>query len=508
MASCQNVQLRRLSPFGRGRSWSRWSHPWKPGRARPFATALPPPPPPPPTTFRHKLETGPSLADFVSESAVGEADEAIRTAMVGPAGKQKEITRLPSWLKTPMPSGEQYKKIKSDLRGLNLHTVCEEARCPNISDCWAGSSKAAATATIMLMGDTCTRGCRFCSVKTSRAPPALDPHEPEHTAEALSRWGLGYVVLTSVDRDDLADGGARHFADTIARIKQKAPTMLVEALTGDFAGALDMVRRVARSGLDVYAHNLETVEALTPLVRDRRATFRQSLRVLDAAKRARHGLITKTSIMLGLGETEDQLWHALRELRAVEVDVVTFGQYMRPTKRHLNVVEYVTPAVFESWRRRALEMGFLYCASGPLVRSSYKAGEAFIENVLKKRAGAVSETAPAAAARPVTEGEAGMACFFKTLVDHTVTIELKNDISIRGTLKSVDQYLNVKLHDIEVLEEVKYPHLSSVKNIFIRGSVVRYIHLPGSAVDPALLEDATRRDIPDPKDPSPKNPPI
>jgi lipoyl synthase len=248
----------------------------------------------------------------------------------------------------------------------------------------------------MLMGDTCTRGCRFCSVKTSKAPPPLDPHEPEHTAEALSRWGLGYVVLTSVDRDDLADGGAHHFAETIRKIKQKAPTMLVEALTGDYAGDVEMVKTVAQSGLDVYAHNVETVEALTPQVRDRRATFRQSLKVLETAKASKEGLITKTSIMLGLGETEDQLWDTLKELRVIDVDVVTFGQYMRPTKRHMKVHEYITPTVFELWRQRALDMGFLYCASGPLVRSSYKAGESFIENVLKKRMARKNETAMAA----------------------------------------------------------------------------------------------------------------
>ncbi len=279
----------------------------------------------------------------------------------------------------------------------------------------------------MLMGDTCTRGCRFCSVKTSRAPQPLDPHEPEHTAEALARWGLGYVVLTSVDRDDLADGGARHFAETIRKIKAKKPSLLVEALTGDFAGDLDGVRLVAESGLDVYAHNVETVEGLTRYVRDPRATFRQSLRVLEHAKAVRgdEGIVTKTSLMLGLGETEAEVREALRgksererelrllrpepdpptppahdrniiyefsaltrhlELRKVKVDVVTFGQYMRPTKRHLKVERYVTPDEFETWRERAMDMGFLYCASGPLVRSSYKAGEAFIENVLKKRA--------------------------------------------------------------------------------------------------------------------------
>lgn len=269
---------------------------------------------------------------------------------------------------------------------MNLHTVCEEARCPNISDCWGGSDKSAATATIMLMGDTCTRGCRFCSVRTSKAPPPLDPHEPEHTAEALKRWGLGYVVLTSVDRDDLADGGANHFAETIMKIKSKAPGMLVEALTGDYAGDLEMVAKVARSGLDVYAHNVETVEELTPMVRDRRAKFKQSLSVLKHAKEAKEGLITKTSIMLGLGETENQLWETLKELRNIDVDVITFGQYMRPTKRHMPVHTYVTPAIFETWRQRALDLGFLYCASGPLVRSSYKAGEAFIENVIMKRA--------------------------------------------------------------------------------------------------------------------------
>jgi lipoic acid synthetase len=304
----------------------------------------------------------------------------------------KKGPRLPEFLKTKIPSGSSFHKIKNDLRGLGLHTVCEEARCPNIGDCWGGKEGAseeegrrAATATIMLMGDTCTRGCRFCSVKTSRTPPPLDPHEPENTAEAISRWGLGYIVLTSVDRDDLADGGAHHFAETIIKIKQKAPDILVEALTGDFAGSLELVSIVAKSGLDVYAHNIETVEALTPYVRDRRATFRQSLKVLEHAKK--EGVrITKTSIMLGVGENEEQVMDALRELRKVDVDVVTFGQYMRPTKRHMKVDRYVEPAEFDRWKRVAEDMGFMYVASGPLVRSSYKAGEYFIENVLKGKA--------------------------------------------------------------------------------------------------------------------------
>ncbi|KAI1493383.1 lipoic acid synthetase mitochondrial precursor [Biscogniauxia mediterranea] len=342
-----------------------------------------------------KNTTVAAFEDFLPNSSPAEplssSDAyALRTAEVGPASNRRTITRLPEWLKTPIPAGnENYKSIKKDLRGLNLHTVCEEARCPNISECWGGSNKNAATATIMLMGDTCTRGCRFCSVKTNRNPPPLDPHEPEHTAEALARWGLGYVVLTSVDRDDLADGGARHFAETIRRIKTKKPSLLVEALTGDFRGDLDMVKIVAESGLDVYAHNIETVEGLTPYVRDRRATFRQSLKVLEHVKavRGQDNIITKTSIMLGLGEQEHEIMNALKELRKINVDVVTFGQYMRPTKRHLKVEKYVTPDEFEMWRQRALDMGFLYVASGPLVRSSYKAGEAFIENVLRKRAG-------------------------------------------------------------------------------------------------------------------------
>ncbi|KDR85116.1 hypothetical protein GALMADRAFT_233744 [Galerina marginata CBS 339.88] len=329
------------------------------------------------TKFGQSLDSGPTLEDFLSGAG---PQRVVLGNTKGP--------RLPSYLKTSIPSGESFNKIKKDLRGLNLHTVCEEARCPNIGDCWGGSKSTdgrnTATATIMLMGDTCTRGCRFCSVKTSRAPPPLDPHEPENTAEAISRWGLGYIVLTSVDRDDLADGGAHHFAETIRKIKQKASHILVEALTGDFAGSLEQVSLVAKSGLDVYAHNVETVEELTPYVRDRRATFRQSLKVLEHAKR--EGVqITKTSIMLGVGETSDQVLAALKELRAVDVDVVTFGQYMRPTKRHMKVDRYVEPSEFENWKKVAEDLGFLYVASGPLVRSSYKAGEYYIENVLRRR---------------------------------------------------------------------------------------------------------------------------
>jgi len=319
------------------------------------------------TSISSRLADGPSFPDFLAPR------------------ENVSTERLPSWLKSSIPVSKNYNRIRQDVKALKLNTVCEEARCPNIGECWGGSDRSKATATVMLMGDTCTRGCRFCSVKTSRTPGPLDAQEPERVAEAIRRWGLGYVVLTSVDRDDLPDGGAQHFYDTISKIKERAPHIFVEALTGDYWGDLGMVELVANSGLDVYAHNMETVEELTPMVRDRRATFQQSLSVLRYAKEAKPGLITKTSLMLGLGETDAQLFRALEDLRKINVDVVTFGQYMRPTKRHMKAHEYVHPDRFDLWQRRAMSLGFMYCASGPLVRSSYKAGEAFIEHVLKKR---------------------------------------------------------------------------------------------------------------------------
>lgn len=328
----------------------------------------------------NRLNQGPSFDDFLSGNASSFKPQ-------DPMNVPKaETAKLPSWLKVPIPKGSNFQKLKKDVKELKLSTVCEEAKCPNIGECWnGGGNKQAATATIMLLGDTCTRGCRFCSVKTNRNPTAPDPMEPENTAEAISRWGLGYVVLTTVDRDDLLDGGCAHLVETVQKIKFKAPNILVEVLSGDFRGDLDQVEKLANSGLDVYAHNLETVEDLTPFVRDRRATFNQSLAVLNKAKLTNPNLITKTSLMLGLGETDDQIHKTLERLREIDCDVVTFGQYMRPTKRHMKVVDYVKPEKFEYWKNIALDMGFLYCASGPLVRSSYKAGESFIENVLKKR---------------------------------------------------------------------------------------------------------------------------
>ncbi|CAK6972221.1 lipoyl synthase%2C mitochondrial [Scomber scombrus] len=328
-------------------------------------------------------EDGPDLQDFIS----GELSEkSMWEEYRGNLKRQKgERLRLPPWLKTEIPIGKNYNKLKSTLRDLNLHTVCEEARCPNIGECWGGGEYATATATIMLMGDTCTRGCRFCSVKTARQPAPLDPNEPYNTAKAIAAWGLDYVVLTSVDRDDISDGGAEHFAMTVSNLKERNAQILVECLTPDFRGDLASVEKIALSGLDVYAHNVETVRELQRHVRDPRANFDQSLSVLKHAKKVNPTLLTKTSIMLGLGETDQQLLNTLTELREAGVDCLTLGQYMQPTKRHLKVDEYVTPEKFAHWEKVGNEMGFVYTASGPLVRSSYKAGEFFLKNLLQKR---------------------------------------------------------------------------------------------------------------------------
>nr|XP_023685379.1 lipoyl synthase, mitochondrial [Paramormyrops kingsleyae] len=337
-----------------------------------------------PTDKKKKVpEDGLKLQDFIS----GDLSEKSQWAQYkGDLKRQKgERLRLPPWLKTEIPIGKNYNKLKNTLRHLNLHTVCEEARCPNIGECWGGGEYSTATATIMLMGDTCTRGCRFCSVKTARKPPPLDPNEPYNTAEAIADWGLDYVVLTSVDRDDLADGGAEHFAETVSNLKQRNPKILVECLTPDFRGDLASVARIALSGLDVYAHNVETVRELQRHVRDPRANFDQSLSVLRHAKAVKPSLVTKTSIMLGLGETDDQIQATMSELREMGVDCLTLGQYMQPTKRHLKVEEYVTPEKFAYWEKVGVEMGFTYTASGPLVRSSYKAGEFFLKNLIHKR---------------------------------------------------------------------------------------------------------------------------
>jgi lipoic acid synthetase len=273
-----------------------------------------------------------------------------------------------------LPTGETTAALRDSLRQRSLYTVCEEARCPNLGECWADG-----TATIMIMGDTCTRGCRFCAVKTGNPRGWLDHDEPRKVAESASIPNLRYIVLTSVDRDDLPDFGAAHYAATIAALKAKRADLLVEALTPDFQGREDCIHAICDSGVDVFAHNIETVERLHRRVRDVRAKYGQTLHVLAEAKRYRPDVVTKSSIMLGLGETDDEIRTTMADLRAAGVEILTLGQYLQPTKRHLEVESYVTPEDFDRWKVVAEEEhGFAYCASGPMVRSSYKAAENYL----------------------------------------------------------------------------------------------------------------------------------
>ncbi|WP_433628592.1 lipoyl synthase [Halomicrococcus sp. NG-SE-24] len=291
--------------------------------------------------------------------------------------------RKPDWLKMQPPSGQEFTGIKQTLRDHDLHTVCEEANCPNLGECWSGrGSDSGGTATFMLMGDQCTRNCGFCDVDTGGGQP-LDPDEPANVASAVAEIGLDYVVLTSVDRDDLEGQGAAHFARTIREIKERDPSILVEVLIPDFQGDEELIGKIIDAKPDVVAHNVETVERLQQPVRDPRAGYEQSLAVLEQVERE-SDIYTKTSIMLGVGEYDHEVYQTLSDLREVEVDVVTLGQYLQPSRTHLDVESYVHPAKFETWRRVAEdELGFLYCASGPMVRSSYKAGELFVDAVVR-----------------------------------------------------------------------------------------------------------------------------
>lgn len=291
--------------------------------------------------------------------------------------------RVPDWIRIRPPSGKTFTSIKNNLRGLKLATVCEEAKCPNRGECWGGE-EGTATATIMIMGEECTRGCRFCAVKTSRTPPPLDPEEPENTAEAIAQWGVDYIVITTVNRDDLEDMGAAHFVKTVQKVKEKNPHILVECLTGDFRGDRRWIEMMANSGLDVYAHNVETVESLQRWVRDYRAGYKQSLFVLEHAKVVNPTLVTKSSLMLGVGETDAEVEQTMKDLLAVGVDCLTLGQYLQPTKKHMKVETFVHPDKFDYWKQKGESLGFKYVASGPLVRSSYRAGEFYIKNILKK----------------------------------------------------------------------------------------------------------------------------
>lgn len=301
-------------------------------------------------------------------------DNGVATTRSEPVDRGK-----PSWLRATLPTGPNYERLKAMSKELGLYTVCQEAHCPNIGECWSHG-----TMTIMVLGGVCTRSCKFCAVDTGNPQGWLDIDEPRHVGVAISQMGLNYVVMTSVDRDDLPDGGAAHFAQCVREIKDRDAKVKVETLTPDFQGDLGAVETVLASGVDVFAHNIETVRRLTPSVRDPRATYDQTLKVLEHAKKHRPDVLTKSSIMLGLGETEEELRQTMRDLRAVKVDICTLGQYLRPTQHHLPVVRYVPPADFDKYRNWGLEEGFLEVFSGPMVRSSYRAEKVFMEGNSKR----------------------------------------------------------------------------------------------------------------------------
>jgi lipoic acid synthetase len=277
--------------------------------------------------------------------------------------------RRPEWLKIRLDTGENFRDVKKMIEGLRLNTVCEEARCPNLHECWADR-----TATFMILGDTCTRRCTFCAIDRSRTGRPLDPEEPRHVAEAIRHLDLAHAVVTSVNRDDLPDGGSAHFAETIRETRGLNPDCRLEVLIPDFAGSAEALRTVLDAGPDVLNHNVETVERLYPKVRPD-ADYRQSLELLRRAgeERSRRKILTKSGLMLGLGETRSEILATLRDLRAADVDIVTMGQYLSPTRKHLGVEKYYTPAEFDELREEGLRLGFRFVESGPLVRSSYHA---------------------------------------------------------------------------------------------------------------------------------------
>ena len=292
------------------------------------------------------------------------------------ANKYSDIpnTRKPNWIRVKATFDPRYNAVKQQVKEKRLNTVCEEGMCPNISECWSNG-----TATFMLMGSVCTRACKFCSVDTGNPKGWLDHEEPKNTARAVSVMGLKYVVLTSVNRDDLADGGAEHYAQTVKAIKASNPNTAVEALTPDFKGIYSSIETIVNSGIEVFAQNMETVERLTHPVRDIRAGYQQTLDVLAESKRINPNVLTKTSLILGLGETDDEIEKTMDDLIANNVDILTLGQYLRPTLNHLPIEKWVTPEEFNYYRDLGLRKGFLEVVSGPMVRSSYRA-----ERVLEK----------------------------------------------------------------------------------------------------------------------------
>jgi lipoic acid synthetase len=296
-----------------------------------------------------------------------------------PTMMEMDYLRKPSWIRVRLPAGQEYGMVNAVMRKHKLHTVCEEALCPNISECWRHLN-----ATIMILGDTCTRSCRFCAVKSGKPGGIVDLEEPKRVAEAIQELGLRYVVITSVTRDDLEDGGALIYAETVREIRKRSKNTLIELLIPDFNNNVKALEIVVDSKPDVIGHNIETVKRLTPLVRDARAGYEKSLKTLKTIKELNPEIYTKSSIMLGLGETVEEVVQSMIDLRKVGVDFLTLGQYLRPTKRHLPVKEYIPPERFEELRRIGENLGFLYVASGPLVRSSYLAGEFYLRALIEK----------------------------------------------------------------------------------------------------------------------------
>lgn len=290
-----------------------------------------------------------------------------------------QAAHKPPWLKVRLPAGAEYNRLRDNFRGLKLHTVCEEARCPNLAECWQSG-----TATIMILGDVCTRGCRFCAVKTARTGVPLDPDEPRRVAEALARMNLRYVVITSVDRDDLEDGGASIFADAIRETQRRCPDLIIEALIPDFAGDISALGKVVDATPQVIGQNIETVRRLTRYARDARCGYEQTLDVLANVKALNPRIYTKSAILLGLGETAGEVLETMQDLRRRDVDILTLGQYLQPTKRHVPVAEFVHPDRFREYEEQGMRLGFRYVAAGPMVRSSYRAAEFFVEKMLRR----------------------------------------------------------------------------------------------------------------------------
>lgn len=289
----------------------------------------------------------------------------------------------PSWLKIRPPKNpEKYNQIREDLKKLGLATVCQEAHCPNMSECWGDDTP---TATFMIMGEICTRGCRFCSVKTG-FPTDLDPLEPQKVGLAVKKMGIDYVVITTVNRDELPDQGAEHFAKVIKTVRKMNPGILIEVLIQDFQGREDLIDKIIEAKPEVIAHNVETIPRLQKEVRDIRASYEQSKKVLEYVKKRDPEIYTKSALMVGLGESKEEIIETLHDLRKSQVQLMTIGQYLRPAERHLKVQKYVSPEEFEWYKDEGEKMGYLYIASGPFVRSSYRAGELFMKKVIKERA--------------------------------------------------------------------------------------------------------------------------